>query len=158
MPYANISATLSTSDRDAILAKLNEVKALLPFLVNLTADERSTMLKMGDRSIPFVDKSLGYAQSNGNLIPAYLDVAELKKDVDLVKNLDQVYNAMLQVYTALDDTYIALGSEAFNASLTFYNIVRDAAKKNVPGASAIYEDLKQRFPGRPSKEKPAAAK
>jgi hypothetical protein len=114
------------------------------------------MLKMGDGSIPFVDKSLNYASLNPNLVPPYLDVAELKKDVELVKNIDPVYNLMSQIFTSLDDTYTALGSEAFNASLTFYNIVRDAAKRNVPGASTIYEDLKKRFPGRPSgsKDKP----
>ncbi len=156
MPYANISASLSTADRDAILTKLNEVKTLLPFLINLTGEEKTAIPKMGERSIPFVDKSLGYALSNTNLVPPYLNVAELKKDVELVKNLEPVYQLIEQLASAVDGTYTALGSEAYTASLTFYNTVRDAAKRNVPGSSAIYEDLKTRFPGRPFKEKIAA--
>jgi hypothetical protein len=158
MPYSNISASVSTADRDAILVKLNEVKTLLPFLISLTKDERSTMLKMGDKSIAFVEKSLGHAQANTNLVPPYLDVAELNKDMALVKTITPIYNMLEQLYTSLDDTYMALGSEAFNASLTFYNTVRDASKRNVPGAKSIYEDLRSRFPGRPPKEEPIKTK
>lgn len=155
MPYANISAVLSDEERDAIITSLNAVNAKLPFTINLTNDEKSTMLKMGDKSIPFVDKSLGYAQANANLVPPYLNVAELKKDVELVRQLDPVYRLIMQLASAIDDTYTALGSEAFTASLTFYNTVRDAAKRNVPGAAAIYEDLKERFPGKSQKVKTA---
>jgi hypothetical protein len=34
------------------------------------------------------------------------------------------------------------------ASLVFYNAVKAAAAKDVPGAKAIYDELKQRFPSR----------
>jgi hypothetical protein len=37
------------------------------------------------------------------------------------------------------------GSEAYVASLAFYNSVKQAARINVPGAKAIAEDLKLRF-------------
>lgn len=42
---------------------------------------------------------------------------------------------------------MALGSEAYIASLTIYNTVKQATKLNVPGADAIYQDLRERFPG-----------
>lgn len=44
---------------------------------------------------------------------------------------------------------MAAGSEAYVAALSIYNLVKDAARKNVPGAQTIYDDLKQRFPGSP---------
>ena len=37
------------------------------------------------------------------------------------------------------------GSEAYIASLSYYNSVKMAAKLNVPGAKPIYDDLKKRF-------------
>lgn len=49
MPYTNISA----ANLALIKTKINEIKALLPFLVNLTDEERQTILKMGDKSFPF---------------------------------------------------------------------------------------------------------
>jgi hypothetical protein len=41
-----ISATLSAADKAAILTKINEIKALLPFLINLTVEEKSSLPKM----------------------------------------------------------------------------------------------------------------
>jgi hypothetical protein len=46
------------------------------------------------------------------------------------------------------------GSEAFNASLVFYNSAKVAAAQDVPGAKAIYEELKRRFPRGKSKNNP----
>jgi hypothetical protein len=39
------------------------------------------------------------------------------------------------------------GSEAYHAALAFYHNVQAAAKDDIPGAKAIFEDLKTRFPG-----------
>jgi hypothetical protein len=149
MPYSNISATLSDADRDKILADLKDAWNLLPFLINLTNDEKKALPKMGEKSVSFVEKSLDYAQANPKLVPPYLDPAELQKDVGLVKQLNPIYELLNQLYDALDGTYTAVGSEAYVESLSFYNTVRDASKRNVPGAGAIYDDLQARFPGHP---------
>ncbi|MBE9178486.1 hypothetical protein IQ268_07915 [Oculatella sp. LEGE 06141] len=50
MPITPISAALTQSDRDAVLATVATIKAKLPFLVDLTADERRALPKMGDKS------------------------------------------------------------------------------------------------------------
>jgi hypothetical protein len=39
------------------------------------------------------------------------------------------------------------GSEAYQAALVFYKSVKMAAAHDVPGAKAVYEELKTRFPG-----------
>ncbi len=156
MPYGNISAVLSDADRDAILAKLREAWGLMPFLINLTPDEMKTLPKMGEKSVSFVEKSLDYAKANPNLIPPYLDAGELIKDVILVKQLQPIQNLLNEFFDAVEGTYTAVGSEAYVESLTFYNTVRDASKRNVPGSEAIYQDLRKRFPGRPVAQKAPA--
>jgi len=148
MPYQNISATLDAAVVEEIIKRLDQARAMLPFLINLTPDERQTIPKMGDKTFPFVDKTLEYAALNANLIPPYLDVAELRRDFDLAKQLSQIQNAIAQFHEAVSDTALALGSEAYTASLAFYNSVKTATKSNVPGTNSIYEDLKKRFPGK----------
>lgn len=54
MPYQNISAELNDEIRQDIHSLLQQVNGKLPFLVNLTPDERSSLPKMGDKSLPFV--------------------------------------------------------------------------------------------------------
>lgn len=147
MPYQNISAVLSAADQASILAKLNEIRALLPFLINLTPEERSTLPKMGDNTEPFVNKALTYAENNATLVPPYVNVPELRKDFTLAGQIGLIRQQAIQLAEALDDTELALGSESYVTALAFYNSVKQAAKMNVPGADAIYEDLRQRFPG-----------
>jgi hypothetical protein len=52
-----------------------------------------------------------------------------------------------QLEEAVKDTSMAAGSEAYHAALAFYHNTQAAAKDDVPGAKAIFEDLKTRFPG-----------
>ncbi|MBI5216452.1 MAG: hypothetical protein HY960_11935 [Ignavibacteriae bacterium] len=154
MPYSNISAELPDADRDAAIDALKSARAKLPFLINLTAEERGTMLKMGDKSVSFVSKSLDYCKANPNLSPPYLDATELQKDVVLTQQLSPIMQELASLFEAVSDTYMAVGSEAFTSALVFYNSVKAASKSNVTGITSIYDDLKTRFPGRPPKSGP----
>ena len=62
MLYQNISATLSDKEIEQVKAAFATVQQALPFLVNLTAEERRRLLKMGDKSLAFVSNSLTIAQ------------------------------------------------------------------------------------------------
>ena len=119
--------------------------SLAPFLVSLTPEQRKELPKMSDKSTPFVEKALSYAASEPKLFPAYLDVEELKKDVNAVAALTTIYRSLAQLTEQLNDTITLAGSEAYVAALAFYNSVKQAAKMNVPGAKTIYDDLKKRF-------------
>ena len=48
--HNQISATLSPKDMEEIMKALGVIQRKLPFLINMTFDERRTHLKMGDRS------------------------------------------------------------------------------------------------------------
>ncbi|MBI1768035.1 MAG: hypothetical protein HY015_07800 [Bacteroidetes bacterium] len=133
---------------DAIKVAADTLK---PYLVALTPVERQQLPKMSDGNIPFVQKSLEYAQANASFVPAYLDVTELKTDLDAVESLLQLFRPLEQLYQNLDDTMTLSGSEAYVAALAFYNSVKVAAKMKVPGAKAIAEDLSLRFAGQGKK-------
>jgi hypothetical protein len=58
MPYQNIEATLSDADLKEIKAAISTIEAKMPFLVNLTTEERRSLFKMGDKRLAFVQNSL----------------------------------------------------------------------------------------------------
>lgn len=147
MPYANISAVLSDADKTAALTKINEIKALLPFLINLTADERQGLQAMGDGNEPFITKAVGYAEANPLLVPPYLNVPEFRKDVNLVVQVTPVEQALAQLVEGVRDTKLAVGHEAYGEARTFYKSAQTAAGLNVPGADTIADDLGERFAG-----------
>jgi hypothetical protein len=101
---------------------------------------------MGPKSVSFVSSAAQHAQQNPKFVPGFVDVPELAKDVDAVVLLSQLLNQVAPLCKQLEDTILLAGSEAYSAALSFYKSVGDAAKKNVPGAEVIYNDLKTKLP------------
>ncbi|MBS4033677.1 MAG: hypothetical protein KGZ85_04360 [Ignavibacterium sp.] len=152
MPYNNISAELKEETKQEILSFLNQITERLPFLINLTPEERQTIPKMGDKTYAFVDKALELATQNPNLVPPYLDVEELKRDFTLASMLRPIVSALNSLTEKLNDTQMAVGSEAYVSALSFYNSSKSAAKSNVPGTDAIVSELAKRFEGQKKRQ------
>ena len=144
-----ISAVVSAAAQAEILAAINVIKSKLPFLVNLSNEDRKSLPKMGDKTVAFVNKAVEYAGQNPKIAPNFLDVPELEKDVTLVNSLSTIFRQLGPLAESIDDTMMLAGSEAYAGALSFYSASKSASKQNVPGANAIYDDLAARFPGRP---------
>jgi len=140
-----------------VLDLQTQVKTLLaPYLVALTPDERRGIPKMSDKTVTFVSKTLEYANAYPQFAPAYLNMEGLQIDVKAVDDLTSVEQLVENLASQVSDSIMLSGSEAYVAALTFYNSVKEAARRNVPGAKAIYDDLKVRFEQSKKKAVPAA--
>jgi hypothetical protein len=71
------------------IAKIDEVIAMLKaYLYSLTPEDRQNILKMGDKSLAFVEKTDELAGINPQFVPPYVNLDDLKTDlVDAVKNV-----------------------------------------------------------------------
>ena len=151
-----ISFSIPESDLAEINAALATLEAKLqPHLVKLTPEERQDLLKMGDKTVAFVQKTLEYCQTNPDLVPSFIDLDELAIDVAAIQTIRAIYRPMSQMTNALGDTMSLSGSESFGTCLMFYNGVKNAMRSSNLKAETIYDDLSSRFPGRPKKEKQA---
>ena len=144
MSYQNIAAALSPQDIQEIKAALQKIQQKMPFLVTLSTEERRKLVKMGDKSLAFVNNSVTAAQSNREILPATFEVEELVRDYQLATALTEVLISMQQLTEQVDDTLMAVGSEAMTSSLTVYDYVKTASKKT-PGLKTIAEQLGERF-------------
>lgn len=126
---------------------------LAPYVVALTPENRRKLPKMGDGTEPFVAKVMDYAVSDPQFLPPFVQVAEMKKDWDAVTGLLPLFRTVQQLDNNLGDTVMLAGSEAYEASLSYYRSVKMAAKMNVPNAKTIAEDLSKRFAGNGKRDK-----
>jgi hypothetical protein len=120
---------------------------LLPYVTPLTPFERHALAKMGEKTLSFVEKSHEFAAQNPNLVPPFLDMAAFDTDFADAHNLWPLLLLTQQLHENVDDTTMVAGSEAYQAALVFYNSVKMAARQDISGAKAVYEELKKRFPG-----------
>lgn len=144
MAYQNITASLSPQDIQEVKAALQKVQQKLPFLITLSTEERRKLVKMGDKSLAFVNNSVTAAQSNPEILPATFDVEELVRDYQLAAVLTELLISIQQLTEQVDDTLMAVGSEAMTSSLTVYDYVKTASKKT-PGLKTVAEQLGERF-------------
>jgi hypothetical protein len=124
-----------------------QLRTLLnPYVHPMTPTERHDIAKMGEKTLSFVEKAFELAGLNPNLRPPYLDMTTFAIDLDDARNIIPLHVTVKQTAENIDDTRMLAGSEAYHAALTFYNAAKHAAAVDVPGAKAVYEALKARFP------------
>jgi len=144
MSYQNISAQLTETDLQEIQTALATIEAKLPFLVHLSVEERRKLFKMGNKSLAFVSNSLTAAQANRDILPNRFDLDEFSRDYQLATALTDVHFRLQQLTEKVDDTLMAVSSEAMTSGLIVYDYVKTAAK-NTPGLKAIADQLSDRF-------------
>jgi hypothetical protein len=140
MPYQDINVTLADKDLQEIKQAVATIQQKLPFLITLNTTERKRLFKMGDKRLMFVQTSLNAAQSNQNILPASFDLNGFSNDYRLATALMEIEMMLNQLSEQVDDTLMAVGSEAMTSSLTVYDYVKTAAKKT-PGLKGIAEQL-----------------
>ncbi len=86
--------------------------------------------------------------TNPEFVPGFIDTAEVRKDRLLRTRFMGFLSEFMTLAEHMDDTMTIPGSEILMADLACYQSVREAAKRGVPGAQQIYDDLRARFPGR----------
>jgi len=154
MPYQNIDATVSAAELQDIKDAFARVLTKLPFLVSLTAEERKAGVKTGPDSVSFITNALTAAQANPTVLPVSFSTEAFKRDLDLFNLLTELGALAASVASQIDDTRLAVGSEAMQEASQVYGYIKAAAKMT-PGLKPIAEQLGVRFQ-RASKQKKLA--
>jgi hypothetical protein len=118
-----ISYTLSPDDQQAVQGAIETLRQKLPFLINLTTDDRSRLAKAGDKTKTFVGKAMNIANEHPELFPAAF-LNEMRKDAQLQDNLAPITLAIETLAKKLDDTMMQLGAESFAAARTVYTLTK----------------------------------
>ncbi len=147
-----ISANLTPADREAVMKAIATIRQKLPFLVDLTTEDRRTIVKMGDKSRAFVSKALEVATQNPDFLPRSFDLEEMRRDLALYEALYPVLLSLTQLQELVDDTCMAAGSEAYTSALAIYNYAK--ASGDVTGLDAVIDEMGRRFTRRPKKKQP----
>ena len=107
-----ISIEIPQTVINTVMQKLQECKTeLAPYLQGLTADERETIFKMGDKTVATVQKTKSYVETNPEFVPDYMDKVEFLKDESEVTQLNPIVNLAKQIVADTADGW--QGTAAF---------------------------------------------
>lgn len=145
-----ISVILTEEEVTLINGFIDNINQAMPFLVNLPPEEKKGGFKLGDRNLGFLEKGKDYITQSPEFMPSYQPTEEVVVDAGSSVQLTSIVRKLRILADKIEDTASIAGMEALNGILTYYNAVKQAAKDNVNGDETIYNDLRKRFPGRPS--------
>jgi len=122
MKYSNlISTTIPPEDMQEILGAIDFINDKLQNLKALTEEERSALPMMHCDTIKFVTQCLNIAKSDPEIVPSDVDVEEIKKDIELVKSIEQLKNPLSNILKKLQDSAMLAESEAYLPSMAIHN-------------------------------------
>ena len=138
----------------AAQSKLDEVTNLLePCLVSLTAPERKLLCNIEAKSVEFIKLSHGMAIGNPELFPEYLDISSFGEGSALTSELWAIFSKIDSLRDKIIDTKIVIGNHAMENALAFYNTVKIASRRDIPGVRVVFEELKAKLPPRRRQER-----
>jgi hypothetical protein len=152
----NLTQTQFTSEqRTTVMNAIATIRENLPFLVDLTAEQRKKLLKMGDGSRGFVSKAQELVQQHSDFLPRSIDAEQMLRNAELWKEMEGMLLAIDQLQELMDDTYVALSSQAYSDALTIYQYAK--AIKNTGTLEQSVVDMGKRFAKQGSKKKEVGA-
>ncbi len=153
MSSSRIDAVFSAEQREKAKAALSALAEALPFLIDLSPEDRAAMPKFGEKNRSFVAKTLAIADQHPEILPASFNLAEFRADVELVESLYPIHHAVEALFEKSGDTYFAAGSEAYAAALLVYQY---AKLQNVATGALddTLDDLGRRFARKAKKAAP----
>ncbi len=107
MPSNRINTHFSAEQRDEAKVALAALAAKLPFLIDLTAEERAAMPRFGDKSRGFISKALDIAEGHEEILPRSFGLDEFRADVEVIENLYAIRHGVETLLGKLNDTWFA---------------------------------------------------
>lgn len=150
-----ISFQPSPADLTAVDAALKTLEEKLAGLIDLSVEQRSTLMKMGDKSEAFCRKAVEVLGNNPGVLPANFSLAELRRDLAGFDTLRPRLVRIEKLYEKMRDSQLALGSDLMTGSLEGYAFLKVAGKGE--GLDTARQALSARFSRGPRKKVEAPA-
>jgi hypothetical protein len=134
---------LASTDRDTIMNAIATIQATMPYLIDLTLEQRKALPKMGDSSVAFVRKALELAKQNPDFLPRSFQIEQMQQSLEFWEQMNSIMLAFNQLQELMDDTYVAVGSKVFSEALTIYHYAKAVEHTGVLENSVV--ELGKRF-------------
>ena len=139
----------------AATAGIKQVEAALPGLVPWPAEDARGLVFMGERSGPFVRRTLRVVEEHPHVVPPGLNIAGAQADLVAYDPLVPLLERLQYLTNMLQDTVNGLGSDLMSTALDAYGHIKMSG--NDHGLEDLRPQLCGRFSRRPLTPSPALA-
>lgn len=137
MSENRIAFVLNPEQREAARAALGQLRAALPGLVSAEPGERRTLYPFVQKNEVFGRGILRALENHPQIVPASLDVAAARADLDALDALRPLLEEVQRLHAQLDDTVALLGHDVMDVAYDGYQQLK------LSGAAHGLEDLRR---------------
>jgi len=131
-----------------VISHLDSIeKALAPYIVGTSADERMGLPKINVDNKVFVTDTITEMQqpTAKNIMPGYFDPSTANEDIKMFDQCEVLTSRCSTLADKLNGTRMVAGSEAYSTALTFKKLAETAETAGIPRALDIARKLRERF-------------
>ncbi len=148
-----VNVSVVTQEQEDAKAALEAFRQKLPYLINLTIEDRRSMPKIGDKErLAFVRRALDVAEQHPDVLPGFLSVNQMRSDVQQFEFLSSIELAVTQLLQQIEDTRMQIGSQALTAARTVYASAK--SKYAGPAVKTAADELSKHFERKPKAAAP----
>jgi hypothetical protein len=151
--YGELFVLLPTAELEGVynkVKKAHEELAEISNAISLSTAQRRIFQGADSRRFGFLSKTFEVASDNPQFVPLFLDMDEFSRVMSQLEVLRNILITSRQVERLTGDNLLQTSDLAYRLSLMYYNSVRDAHRRRVPSAQAIFEMLQGFFRRRPA--------
>jgi hypothetical protein len=137
----NQRTTFPEVNQEAAMKAIADIRQAVPFMKDLTTDQRKSIPRIGPKGVEFVHKAVAVAEQNPQILPPSVTVDDMRANSDLQDRLTAILIALDQLRKQLNDTAVFVRGEAYTAARSVYTYAAAAG----PGLETAVEELGQYF-------------
>ena len=135
------------ADKTALLAAITALAAAAaPYSANIPAEEKKQYAVIGQGRAGMDEVFLRSMTDNPTLVPSFVALADVNIDRNFRRDVKDVVAPLQNAIEGLLDAETLANSDNFMAYSAYYNNVKLAAKRGVPGADTELAKLAPFFP------------
>lgn len=130
MGYSDINAPITPEDKGIIEGSIQTMKTKMPFTVNLSAEERKRLRKLGANRLSYATGLNLAANAHPKSLPGSFDLGDYNTKMKSYEDLREIYLLAQPWFEGLENTLMAIGSEIMTLSDSVYGHLKVEAKKS----------------------------
>jgi hypothetical protein len=145
MPIIKINADMTEENVKQVYRNLENIEALMDFLVALSKEERIEMEKIKRNPTSFINQIHIFIQTNPEFMPHMTPALEFDRLISLHEKLRGIDVFLDAFHKKVKDTITVLEFDAYTIARLYYKAARSLAKEGAVEAERIYNELSPYF-------------
>jgi|GEM_PF-1624236 len=129
----------------ALEPMIEEFQSKLGIDTALTGTERLRLFGVRSRKFGFITKAWNIVQDNQNFIPSNFSLDDMSSTLVLMEATRQLTLMLNQFHQLADDYLLTNCDTTYRDALRIYGNLREQSRGRVPGADALFQELRQFF-------------